>query len=234
MKKSKTRMLQRSGNPASRMFAKTVIGVISLIICVICVLICKISVSQNVGINQPNPDSSALLDLTSTNMGLLIPRMNTTQRNAISSPAQSLMIYNTSDSCLQIYIATQWRSIFCYSCSGSPAIPGAITGTTPVCQSDNAVVYSVTNVGGVTYNWTYSGAGFTVATGQGTNSMTADFSGAATSGTLTVTPSNACGTGTAQALAITVNSAPAAPTAAAHTPSATQIIWNWNASAGAT
>ena len=64
--------------------------------------------------------------------------------------------------------------------------------------------------------------------------MTADFSGAATSGTLTVTPSNACGTGTAQALAITVNSAPAAPTAAAHTPSATQIIWNWNTVSGAT
>ncbi|MES2398323.1 MAG: hypothetical protein V4549_20080 [Bacteroidota bacterium] len=89
-----------------------------------------------------------------------------------------------------------------------PAQPSVITGTSPVCQGNNGIAYSVTNVGGVTYTWTYSGTGYTQATGGTTNSITANFSGAATSGTLTVTPGDACGTGTARTFAITVTAAP--------------------------
>jgi hypothetical protein len=50
----------------------------------------------NVGIGTTAPDTSAVLDLSSTNKGLLIPRMTTTQRNAIALPANSLVIYNTT------------------------------------------------------------------------------------------------------------------------------------------
>jgi len=96
-----------------------------------------------------------------------------------------------------------------------PAQPSVITGTTPVCQGDNGVAYSVSNVGGVTYAWTYSGAGYTQATGGSNNSITANFSNAATSGTLTVTPSNACGNGSAQTFAITVSGTPTAANAGA-------------------
>ncbi|MFY9308766.1 MAG: FISUMP domain-containing protein [Bacteroidia bacterium] len=92
--------------------------------------------------------------------------------------------------------------------SAIPSQPGVITGTTPVCQGNNGVAYSVTNVGGVTYTWTYSGTGYSQASGGTTNSITANFSGAATSGTLTVTPGNACGSGTARTLAVTVNAPP--------------------------
>lgn len=115
-----------------------------------------------------------------------------------------------------------------------PAQPSVITGTSPVCQGDNGVTYSVTNVVGVTYAWTYSGTGYTCASGCTTNAITANFSATATSGTLTVTPSNACGSGTAQTFAVTVNTLPAVPTAGTNTPSQTQIVWNWNTSAGAT
>ncbi|MBW8051818.1 MAG: hypothetical protein FVQ77_16070 [Cytophagales bacterium] len=71
----------------------------TLLIGVIFSLICEIGVSQNVGINQPNPDSSALLDLTATDMGLLIPRValtGTTDITTIASAATSLMVYNTA------------------------------------------------------------------------------------------------------------------------------------------
>ncbi len=95
--------------------------------------------------------------------------------------------------------------------STATAQPSVIIGTTTVCQGQSGVTYSVTNVGGVTYTWTYSGTGYTQASGSTTNSITANFSGAATSGTLTCTPSNACGNGTAQTFAITVNSVPAQP-----------------------
>lgn len=116
-----------------------------------------------------------------------------------------------------------------------PSQPSTITGTSTVCQGDNGVAYSVTNVGGVTYGWTYSGSGYSCATNCTSNSMTANFSGSATSGTLTCTPSNACGSGTGRTLAITVNSAPSAPTANAATSiMSTSFAANWTASAGAT
>ena len=53
---------------------------------------------QNIGINQPNPDNSALLDMTSTERGLLIPRVDlddaTTAAPVTSPVAEGLLIYN--------------------------------------------------------------------------------------------------------------------------------------------
>ena len=47
-----------------------------------------------VGINTTTPD--AIFDVVSTSSGILIPRMTTTQRNAISTPVNSMLIYNTT------------------------------------------------------------------------------------------------------------------------------------------
>jgi trimeric autotransporter adhesin len=44
------------------------------------------------------PDNSAMLDVKSTDKGILIPRMTMAQRNAIASPATGLMIYQTDNS----------------------------------------------------------------------------------------------------------------------------------------
>ncbi len=54
--------------------------------------------SQGIAINNDgtNPDPSAMLDVSSTTKGLLIPRMTQTQRNAIANPAAGLMIYQTT------------------------------------------------------------------------------------------------------------------------------------------
>jgi len=50
-----------------------------------------------VGINTDNssPDNSAMLDVKSTNKGLLIPRMTHAQLNTISNPADGLVVYCT-------------------------------------------------------------------------------------------------------------------------------------------
>lgn len=48
-----------------------------------------------VGINTNTPNSSAQLDITSTDKGLLIPRMTAAQRGSIASPATGLMVYQT-------------------------------------------------------------------------------------------------------------------------------------------
>jgi hypothetical protein len=57
--------------------------------------------SQNVGINGTgaSPDASAMLDVVSSTKGLLVPRVALTASNVagpITSPAQSLMVYNTA------------------------------------------------------------------------------------------------------------------------------------------
>jgi hypothetical protein len=63
-----------------------------------------------VGIAQTSPNASAQLDITSTTRGFLPPRMTTTQRDAISSPAAGLVIYNTTTSKLQVY-TTAWTDL---------------------------------------------------------------------------------------------------------------------------
>ena len=80
---------------------------------------------QNVGIgaNTFTPDNSALLELQSTNSGLLLPRMTTAQRDAISNPAQSLLIFNTTTKCFETYVDGQWNSIWCNGpCEGITAV----------------------------------------------------------------------------------------------------------------
>ncbi|RYU94356.1 hypothetical protein [Emticicia agri] len=49
----------------------------------------------NVGIGTTQPHESAVLDIKSSNQGLLIPRMSLQQRNAIQNPANGLMVYQT-------------------------------------------------------------------------------------------------------------------------------------------
>lgn len=58
----------------------------------------NLGISQSVGINQTGapPDSSAMLDISSTTKGLLVPTMTTPQMNLIASPKKGLLIYNTS------------------------------------------------------------------------------------------------------------------------------------------
>jgi len=64
--------------------------------------------SQNVAINATGsyPDTSAMLDLSSTTRGFLAPRMTTTQQNAIVLPANGLLIFNTTDNVFKVNTGT--------------------------------------------------------------------------------------------------------------------------------
>ena len=111
-----------------------------------------------------------------------------------------------------------------------PAQPSTITGSTSFCASTSQT-YSVTNVSGVTYTWSYSGTG--TITGSG-NSVSLN---ASTGGTLTVTPSNCVGNGTARTITLTVNSIPACVSSAAPSgsgQSAAGVTLSWGAVSGAT
>ena len=64
--------------------------------------------AQRVGIGTTAPNASALLEIKSTNKGLLIPRMTTAQRDAIVTPADGLMILNLDDKCIDIFDGSSW------------------------------------------------------------------------------------------------------------------------------
>jgi len=57
------------------------------------------------------PDSSAALEIKSTSRGMLIPRLTTSEMNAIPSPKEGLMLYNTTDSVFFFYSSGSWNEI---------------------------------------------------------------------------------------------------------------------------
>jgi len=73
-------------------------------------LLAGISVFAQMGINADNsaPDNSAMLDVKSTSKGFLPPRMTTTQRDLISSPATGLTIYNITNNRNETYNGSTW------------------------------------------------------------------------------------------------------------------------------
>ncbi|MGE0079640.1 MAG: hypothetical protein AB7S48_17400 [Bacteroidales bacterium] len=86
-----------------------------------------------------------------------------------------------------------------------------VQSKTPVCQGETDVAYAVPIDPSVTYTWVYDGPGAIGATINGTtNSVTVDFSSTATSGTLSVTATNGCGTSDPRSIAIVVKEKPTA------------------------
>ncbi len=72
----------------------------------------KLSVTDqgNVGIGTGSPATSALLELSSTTGALLVPRMTTTQRNALT-PVNGMIIYNTTTNQMQGHINGAWTAM---------------------------------------------------------------------------------------------------------------------------
>ncbi len=97
-----------------------------ILINVFLVLITLDLFSQGVAINttESNPHPSAMLDVASTNSGVLIPRMTLEQRDAITSPADGLLIFQTDNTPgFYYYENGSWHWLF----SGNvPSVPGNV------------------------------------------------------------------------------------------------------------
>jgi len=61
-----------------------------------------------VGIGTTAVNASAVLDITSTTAGVLFPRMTTAERDLITTPADGLVIFNTTDTKLQVRAGGAW------------------------------------------------------------------------------------------------------------------------------
>lgn len=92
--------------------------------------VCTIQISavaQNIGINATGaaPNASAILDVSSTSKGLLMPRMTTLQRNAIATPAEGLKVYDTDTKTFWFYNGIEWIQ----SATGSAVNFWSLNGT---------------------------------------------------------------------------------------------------------
>ncbi len=140
--------------------------------------------------------------------------MTAAQIAAITNPAVGLIVFNTSTNCLQFNTTgttTGWNDISC-GCTGTPGAPGIISPANPssanVCESQTGQTFSVSLVPNATsYNWTVPSEVGTW-TGQGGPVITVlTYTNTVTStGTYSVTASNACGVSSASTFTATVYS----------------------------
>ena len=83
---------------------KTITILISMVLLTVASSYAQVSITTD----GSNPDASAMLDVKSTNSGMLVPRMTATQRDAISNPATGLMVYVTDDNNFYYFNGTSW------------------------------------------------------------------------------------------------------------------------------
>lgn len=122
---------------------------------------CTLSFAQ-VGIGTTTPDPSAALDITDTERGLLVPRMTLAERNAIATPANGLLIYQTDNTTgFWFYNGSVWTTFGAdtdWTVSGTdmynantgnigvgnttPTAKFHITGTTVPASSGTTTLYS--------------------------------------------------------------------------------------------
>ena len=90
------------------------------------ILLLSAAANAQVGIGTTTPAASAQLDVSSTTKGLLPPRMTSTQRDAIASPAMGLVIFNTTTNGLEFKSSTGWVLL---SAATTVSYPSVLIGT---------------------------------------------------------------------------------------------------------
>ena len=66
----------------------------------------------DVGIGTFAPHQSAIIDLSSVSKGTLLPRMTTSERDAIIQPAHALLIFNTSDTVFEYNVGDEFNPVW--------------------------------------------------------------------------------------------------------------------------
>jgi hypothetical protein len=65
----------------------------------------------NVCIGTTTDSASAILNVASTTKGALLPRMTTTQRDAISTPVEGMLVFNLTTHVLNYYNGSAWAAV---------------------------------------------------------------------------------------------------------------------------
>jgi hypothetical protein len=105
----------------------------------LCIYVQTANAQMGVNSTGAAPNVAAMLDVRSTDKGFLMPRMTTTQRNAMPAIADGLMIYNTSIAEIQVY-----RGLAGWQTASRMGVPFQVTGSIPFLGSG---VIEATNTG---------------------------------------------------------------------------------------
>ena len=147
-----------------------------------------------VAIGTENPSPSAAFEVASANKGFLPPRLITSERDEILSPAKGLIIYNNEDDIFQGFNGSIWQSFAMASCA--PAQPADINGPELVGCKASGVGYTIAPIDdALSYTWSVP-ADATIVSGQNTTEIVVDFW--EQSGPINVFASNGCGDGEPQ------------------------------------
>lgn len=74
-------------------------------------LIAQTKIKDGTITSGATPNTNAILDLESNTRGLLLPRLTLRQRDYIYRPSEGLIIFNTTDSCINQYDGGKWVSL---------------------------------------------------------------------------------------------------------------------------
>lgn len=106
------------------------------------VLLCLAATAQQkITIGTVIADTTALLQVNATNKGILVPRLTHAQMNAIVSPANGLLLYNTDSACFAYRNASVWAFL-----------KGNTTASNDWSTSGNAGINDATNFIGTIEN----------------------------------------------------------------------------------
>src|SRR5688572_18885587 len=101
-----------------------------------------------IGVNNVTPDGSAVLDLKSSTQGVLVPRMTTEQRLAVGSPANSLLVFDTTVGKFYYYNGTAWNTLDAWNqISGGISYTGQVAVNTTTPSSSAALDLTSTSKG---------------------------------------------------------------------------------------
>ena len=126
-------------------------------------LLTATNLSAQVSVNQDNsaPDPSAMLDVKSTDKGILIPRMNAAQRSGINDPADGLLVFDNSTNSFWYFNGAGWIELT----TGTDNQTLDLSGTTLSISNGNNVSLAGIN----TDNQTLGLSGATLSISNGNN-----------------------------------------------------------------
>jgi len=124
---------------------------------------------EGVATFDSNATISGTLDMTSTATAFLPPRMTTTQKTAISNPAQGGMVFDTTENALNVYDGSSWQPFMTSWQPFTTTVTGTITN--PVIGTETNISSSYMVIGKMMFLQMYlvqSPTSTGAATGNGT------------------------------------------------------------------
>jgi hypothetical protein len=98
--------------PKARLVVKQTTTFKTLLLAIAVIFTTTVTNAQtNLGVGTASPDASAKLDVTSTNQGILVPRMTTAARTSIATPAKGLMVYDSTIKAFYYHDGTAWVAV---------------------------------------------------------------------------------------------------------------------------